>query len=82
MSLVECRAGEGACLVSQPGNLSCRYPAVVFVLPDLVQEKYWVTEIAFSNLSKEIWISPEGLRLAACLLTAPSFTATTAPRRL
>lgn len=68
MSLVECRAGEGACLVSQPGNLSCRHPAAVFALPDLVQEKYWVTEIAFSNLSKEIWISPEGLRLAACLL--------------
>lgn len=42
-------------MVSQPGNIFCRHhQAVALVLPDLVQGKYWVTGIAFSNLSEEI----------------------------
>lgn len=80
-----CRAGDGACLVSQPGNLGCRHQAVVVALPDLVQGKYWVT---FQTFLRKLGISrgpEEGKqtpRLAACLLAAPSCTKASAPRHL
>lgn len=42
-------------MVGQPGNIFCRHHhADALVLPDLVQRKYWVTGIAFSNLSEEM----------------------------